>query len=487
MNTDVVIVGAGPTGLLLAGDLAASGVDTTVLESRAGESTITRAFALHARSLEMLDLRGIADDILATGQQVHGLRLFGRLDLDLSGLPTRFPYVLVTPQFNTERALLRRAEAAGARILRGRRVTAVRQDADTVEVRTANETYHARYAIGADGVHSAVRGALGLGFPGKSIVRSLMLADVRLTDAPSSVLTVDAADDCFAFVAPFGDGWYRVFAWDRRNPQPDAAPVDLAEIRAVTRRALGTDLGMHDPRWMSRFHCDERQVDRYRVGRVFLAGDAAHVHTPAGGQGMNTGLQDAANLGWKLAAVVHGTAAPHLLDTYHDERHPAGRMVLQSSGALIRLVMIQSAAARAARDTVGAAALHIGAVTRKVSGMLSGIGIRYRPPAGAHHLVGARERDVLLTGEAHGAVRLYEALRDSRFVLVTPPDGDVPLPDGWADRVRKVAAAEATDTIRLIRPDAYVAWASQKPDPAGLTRALARWCGERRQVPVSTG
>jgi hypothetical protein len=136
---------------------------------------------------------------------------------------------------------------------------------------------------------------------------------------------------------------------------------------------------------------------------------------------------------------------------------------------------------------VTAAALHIGAVTRKVSGMLSGIGIRYRPPAGAHHLVGARERDVLLTGEAHGAVRLYEALRDSRFVLVTPPDGDVPLPDGWADRVRKVAAAEATDTIRLIRPDAYVAWASQKPDPAGLTRALARWCGERRQVPVSTG
>jgi 2-polyprenyl-6-methoxyphenol hydroxylase-like FAD-dependent oxidoreductase len=185
MNTDVVIVGAGPTGLLLAGDLAASGVDTTVLESRAEESTITRAFALHARSLEMLDLRNLADDILATGQQVHGLRLFGRLNLDLSGLPTRFPYVLVTPQFNTERALLRRAEAAGARILRGRRVTAVRQDADTVEVRTANETYHARYAIGADGVHSAVRGALGLGFPGKSIVRSLMLVELRVLFAYS--------------------------------------------------------------------------------------------------------------------------------------------------------------------------------------------------------------------------------------------------------------------------------------------------------------
>ena len=485
-NTDVVIVGAGPTGLLLAGDLAESGVDTTVLESRAEEAPITRAFALHARTLEMLDIRGVADEVLATGRQVHGLTLFGRLDLDLSGLPTRYPYVLITPQYNTERALRRRAEAAGARILRGSRVTAVRQDADAVLVRTASETYHARYAVGADGVHSTVRGALGLDFPGKSIVRSLMLADVKLTDAPASVLTIDAADDCFAFVAPFGDGWYRVFAWDRRNPQPDTAPVDLEEVRAVTRRALGTDFGMHDPRWMSRFHCDERQVHDYRVGRVFLAGDAAHVHTPAGGQGMNTGLQDAANLGWKLAAAVHGTAHPDLLDTYHGERHPVGRMVVRSSGALIRLVMIRSAAARAARDTIGAAALHVDAVTRKVSGMLSGIGIRYQPPAGAHHQVGERARDVPLTGEPYGPVRLYEALRGGGFALVTPPDADVPVPDGWTDRVRRVAAAEATDTIRLVRPDGYVAWASHKPDTAGLAEALTRWCGAPAEEKVAS-
>jgi 2-polyprenyl-6-methoxyphenol hydroxylase-like FAD-dependent oxidoreductase len=479
-NTDVVIVGAGPTGLLLAGDLAAAGVDTTVLEKRAGESNITRAFALHARTLEMLDARGLADEVIATGQQVGGLRLFGRLDLDLSGLPSRFPYVLATPQFNTERALQARAVQAGARILRGCEVTGLSQGADEVEVRAGSETYRARYVVGADGVHSRVRDALGLDFPGEAIVQSLMLADVRLTNAPDEVLSINAADDCFAFVAPFGDGWFRVFAWDRRHPRPDSAAVDLDEIRAVTRRALGTDFGMHDPRWMSRFHCDERQVTRYRVGRVFLAGDAAHVHTPAGGQGMNTGIQDAANLSWKLAATLRGGAAAALLDSYHAERHPVGRMVLHTSGALIRLVMIRSRAARAARNTIGAAALHLGPVTRRVSGMLTGIGIRYPSPAGAHHAVGERAPDVLLTGDANGPVRLYEALRGGGFVLLVPPDNTMPVPDCWTDRVRRATAAEKTDTIRLVRPDGYVAWASRKADAAGLSGALAGWSGAPR-------
>jgi 2-polyprenyl-6-methoxyphenol hydroxylase-like FAD-dependent oxidoreductase len=478
-NTDVVIVGAGPTGLLLAGDLAAAGVDTIVLEKRAGESNITRAFALHARTLEMLDARGLADEVIATGQQVRGLRLFGRLNLDLSGLPSRFPYVLATPQYNTERALQGRAVGAGARILRDSKAIGLRQNADEVEVQTGSETYRARYVVGADGVHSRVRDALGLDFPGQAIVQSLMLADVQLTHAPDEVLSIDAADDCFAFVAPFGDGWYRVFAWDRRNPQPDSAPVDLHEVRAVTRRALGTDFGMHDPRWMSRFHCDERQVTHYRVGRVFLAGDAAHVHTPAGGQGMNTGIQDAANLSWKVAAALRGGAA--LLDSYHAERHPVGHMVLRSSGALIRLVMIQSAAARAVRNAIGGAALRMDPVTRKVSGMLSGIGIRYPSPTGAHHSVGERAPDVLLTGDANGPARLYEALRSGDFVLLTPPDRDLRVPDGWASRVRRATAAEATDTVRLIRPDGYIAWASHKTNVAAdISGPLSEWCGPPR-------
>ena len=229
-----------------------------------------------------------------------------------------------------------------------------------VRVRTvdgAERRYRASYVVGADGVHSAVRTALGLPYPGRSVVRSLMLADVRLTDPPADVLAVNGVGDAFAFVAPFGDGWYRVFAWNRRHQVDDTAPVELSEVREATRRALGTDFGMHDPRFLSRFHSDERQVPSYRVGRVFLAGDAAHCHSPAGGQGMNTGIQDAANLGWKLAAAVAGWGGEELLDSYQAERHPVGRQVLRSSGLLVRLALIQPRWGRAARNVVVTALL----------------------------------------------------------------------------------------------------------------------------------
>src|SRR5919108_1233361 len=329
-STDtVLVVGAGPTGLLLAGDLAAAGIACTVLERRADESNLTRAFAVHARTLELLDARGIADDLVATGTTVGTLRLFGKFQLDLSRLPSRFPFVLITPQYHTERLLTERAAALGAEIAHGAEVVGLRQDGGGVEVDVRQQggttrTRRAAYLVGADGVRSTVRQALGLPFPGRAVVRSMILADVRLDHAPAEVLTANASGDAFAFVAPFGDGWYRVIAWDRRRQLPDGAPVDPAEPPDVTRRAPGTDLGMGDPRWMSRFHSDERQAPSYRVGRVFLAGDAAHVHSPAGGQGMNTGLQDAANLSWKLAQVVGGHASPELLDSYQAERHPVG-------------------------------------------------------------------------------------------------------------------------------------------------------------------
>src|SRR5947209_4926313 len=342
MDADVVVVGAGPTGLLLAGDLAEMGVAVTVLERRTGESNVTRAFAVHARTMEELDIRGLAGELAKTGTQIRQLRLFDRVRIDLSALPGEFASLLVTPQYETERVLAQRADALGVRIVRGAEVTGITQDAHAVNITAGTATYRASYVVGADGVNSAVRRALGLPFPGRSVIKSIMLADVRLSAPPSDVLTVNGVGDAFAFVAPFGDGWYRIFAWNRRNQVDDKAPVDLDEIREVTRRALGTDFGMHDPRWMSRFHSDERQAPRYRVGRVFLAGDAAHVHSPAGGQGMNTGLQDAANLGWKLAAAVRGEAPAGLLDTYQAERHPVGRMVLRTSGGIIRLAMLRS-------------------------------------------------------------------------------------------------------------------------------------------------
>lgn len=282
-QTDVLVVGAGPTGLLLAGDLAAAGVDVLVLERRVEESNITRAFGVHARTLEQLDARGLADDLAATGAHVQQLRLFGRISLDLGRLPSRFNYLLVTPQYETEGVLLQRVEELGVEVLRGAGFVGLRQDDAGVDVRARSRdgqelSVRATYVVGADGVGSRVRRSLDLPFPGKSVLRSIMLADVRLGRPPADVLSLNAVSDGFAFVVPFGDGWYRVIAWDRRNQVDDKAPVELDEIREVTRKALGTDFGMHDARWMSRFHSDERQVPRYRVGRVFLAGDAAHVH-----------------------------------------------------------------------------------------------------------------------------------------------------------------------------------------------------------------
>ncbi|GAA1555879.1 hypothetical protein GCM10009678_43650 [Actinomadura kijaniata] len=335
--TEVIVVGAGPTGLLLAGDLAEAGVAVTVLERRDGEiSNLSRAFVVHARTLEQLDARGLAEALTDTGTVLDGLRLFGRVRVDLSMLPSRFPHLVVTPQYNVERLLLERALRAGAEVVHNAEVVGLSQDGAGVTVTTNGGTYRAAYVVGADGMRSAVRHLVGLPFPGRSVLRSIMLADVKVAREPDQVLTADAVGDAFAFIAPFGDGYHRVFAWDRRRILPDDAPLALDEVREATRRALGDDFGMHDPRWLSRFHSDERQAPRYRVGRVFLAGDAAHVHSPAGGMGMNTGLQDAANLGWKLAAALRG-APDALLDSYQDERHPVGRSVLHTSGAIVRV------------------------------------------------------------------------------------------------------------------------------------------------------
>ncbi len=475
--TDVIVVGAGPTGLLLAGDLAAAGVRVTVLERRTTESNLTRAFAVHARTLEQLDARGLADPVVAAGNAVAGLRLFGSVSVDLSSVPSRFPYLLVTPQYEVEQVLLERALDAGAAVLRGAHVQRVRQNADRVEVTYrdpdgATRVRQASWLVGTDGHHSTVRRELDLDFPGESVVRSLMLADVRMTDPPPDLLTVDGNARGFCFVVPYGDGWYRVIARDPDRELPDDAPVTLEEIADVARRVFGTDWGMHDPRWLSRFHSDERQVRQYRVGRAFLAGDAAHVHSPAGGQGMNTGLQDAANLGWKLAAVVHGRAGDELLASYHDERRPVGRMVLRMSGGLIRAAMLRSPVTRAIRNRAARTALAVPPIGDRIRLQLSGVGITYPRPRGAHRLVGTRAPDVT----ANDGTRLYEALRRGRFVLAGPP-GLVPAPPG----VTTLDVDRATPAV-LVRPDGHIAWGGRTPD--GLEAALTRWGAA---VPAASG
>ncbi|MEV7936244.1 FAD-dependent monooxygenase [Kitasatospora sp. NPDC088264] len=485
--TDILIVGAGPTGLLLAGDLAAAGVGVTVLEKRGAESNLTRAFAVHARTLELLDARGLADDLIATGRPVTGLRMFDRFGIDLSSLPTRFPFVLITPQYHVERLLQDRAEQAGATILRGAEVTALRQDAEgiTLETRDGN-AFTARYAVGTDGVRSTVRDLLGIPFPGESVVDSVMLADVRLEREPADTITVGANETGFSFLAPFGDGWYRLIAWDRKERQPDGTTPSPERLAAIARTTLGEDYGLHDVRWSSTFHSDERQAPNYRSGRVFLAGDAAHCHSPAGGQGMNTGLQDAANLSWKLAAALQGHATDALLDTYQGERHPVGRTVLRTSGALIRLALAESAPTRALRGALTTLGGHLDPVTERGARMVSGIDISYPAPKDAHPQVGKRVPDLRLTalrkpveGAPAAPERLYEALREGKFVLVS--NDELAAAEPWADRMVTAAPADPhgklRDTVLLIRPDGYAAWGAVDPGQGELRTALTAWLG----------
>ncbi|MFJ7158346.1 FAD-dependent monooxygenase [Streptomyces sp. NPDC101118] len=474
-DTDVLVVGAGPTGLLLAGDLAAAGLRVTLAERRPHhDSNLTRAFGVHARTLELLDARDLADELVKTGRQVRRLGLFGRTPLELSGLRTRFPYLLITPQYEVEHLLHRRALSTGVDYREGTALLRLRRRPDAVSADLqgpdgTRTTLTARYLVGTDGVRSTVRRELGLPFPGDSVIRSMVLADVRLAREPASTVTVNGTGDAFAFVAPFGDGWYRVMGWLREHQVADTEPVGLDEVKEIARAALGTDFGMHDARWLSRFHSDERQVPAYRQDRVFLAGDAAHVHSPAGGQGMNTGLQDAANLSWKLAAALLGTTPDPetLLDSYHAERHPVGRTVLRSSGAMIRLAMARGRVRKAARDLGAAAVSTLRPAVDRATGMISGIGIAYPPAPGEHRPSGRRAPDAVL---AEG--RLYELLRDGGFVLITPP-GTTLGPGTPA--VRHAHWSDARRACALIRPDGYVAWAEREPDPATVRTALGRW------------
>ncbi|SNQ48647.1 Pentachlorophenol 4-monooxygenase [Frankia canadensis] len=480
-SASVVVVGAGPTGLLLAGDLAAAGVAVTVVERRpASQSNLTRAFGVHARTLELLDARGLAEELVGTGQAIGELRLFGTVPFDITRLPSHYPLLLVTPQYEVEKLLLRRAERHGVRFRRGTELVGLAQDAEGVTASLRQgataSTLRADYLVGADGVRSTVRAAIGLPFPGRPVISSVVLADVLVTAEPRLAVQVRGDGEAFGFLAPFGDGYWRFGGWERsRRDVPDTAPVEFEELRSIIERAFGDDYGMHSPRWLGRYSSDERQVPRYRVGRVLLAGDAAHQHSPAGGQGMNTGLQDAVNLGWKLAAITRGWAPDALLDTYHDERHPVGRAVLRSSGLNLRLAMARGPAEVALRTVRKAVVRHVPAVSRAAIGEITGIGYAYPAPRGAHRRTGRRVPDLPLD-----VGRLYEALRGGGFVLILPPGTAFDVPGDWADRLTVSHRSDGgdPDLALLVRPDGYAAWAASAPTAAKLETGLRPWLGE---------
>ena len=482
---DVLVVGAGPTGLTAAGDLARAGRSVAALERWPAINPSSRAFATMARTLEVLDARGIADDLLAQAHKAPGVTIFGGARIDLTHLDSPYQFAMITPQTNVDRALGAYAVAQGAEIVRGIEVVGLDQDAQGVTVTTRphgdqaerRSFWRAKYLIGADGAHSTVRTLIGADFAGKTILSSIVLADVKLVDGPfDGGLTLGSTRDEFAFLAPYdrhdADGsWYRAMVWDRNNQLPDTEPVDADEIVGVLSRAMKADLGVLEVGWKSRFHCDERQVAQYRHGRVFLAGDAAHVHSPMGGQGMNTGIQDAANLAWKIDAVLAG-ADDTVLDSYHDERHPIGKRVVLQSGMMARGVTLHPRVARGLRNLLAPRLLRIPRVRDEVAGSFAGTTLRYAHRAGESALVGTRATQIPLTQD-----RLTELQHEPGFVLIRE-SGRSPVD------VIDLHQAERADSgpAVLVRPDGYIAWAGESANRSEWLDVLARWTGHTTTV-----
>lgn len=502
-DTDrVVIVGAGPTGLTLASELALAGVPCTVIERRSGRTEESRALGLHARTLEMLDLRGVARELVERGHSVRQVRLsLGQKIIDLGRLDSRHPYLHILPQSVTEEVLEEHAVGLGAEVVRNTRVVGLTQDDDgvTVRVRSGDREWDERaaYVVGCDGAHSAVRNLLGVPFRGKTYPFTIIVADVALEHPPRDDLLLQVGPGGIIVATAFGDGWYRMGCIDRLRPWSNE-PVTMDEVRTTLARVAGRDLGPSEPRWMSRFRIQERHAERYRVGRVLLAGDAAHLHSPLGGQGLNVGIQDAMNLGWKLAAEMNGWAAPGLLDSYEAERRPVAARIIKATDVATYAMTTASRRLQRVRGVVAPVALSMPHVQRLVREHLSGVAVSYRPPEGRRHrLEGRRLTDLDLTLADGSRARVSELTRSGRFVLLDlTRGGRTPsVAAAWAGRVDAVVARRPAKVLRgvtalLLRPDGYVAWASDTRSADALATearaALTRWCG-RNDAGVATG
>jgi 2-polyprenyl-6-methoxyphenol hydroxylase-like FAD-dependent oxidoreductase len=491
----VIVVGAWPTGLAVASEIALAGASCLVLERRTGLRTDSRAACLHARTMEMLDLRGQAERFAQVGFPVRSFPLGLRgAAIDLRRLDSDFPYILDVPQSRVEELLEARARELGAEIRWSSSVTAI--EAGDGEVRLTlqdGSVEHAAYLVGCDGIRSFVRDSLGIPFPGAANPGSVILADLYLDRLAMTDAYGDLSDRGMMLVFPFRDGSCRLVLYDyARADAPVTEPVTLAEVKASLTRITGRDFGARDIYWSGRYRSESRQVPDYRTGRVFLAGDAAHTHSPAGAQGMNTGLQDALNLGWKLGAAVAGWAPDQLLDSYHAERHPVGAAVLALTGRQFRLNTARSMPSRALRWTVHRVICPIPVVQSWLARSYSGTAIRYPPAAGhgrdavagpAHRLAGGRlPRGQLVLADG-SAARIYDLFHDGRFVLLER--GGPPAMAGLPGPVKAVRYQRSPGVrlppVMLVRPDGYVAWASNERDPAAREQAaraaVSQWCG----------
>jgi 2-polyprenyl-6-methoxyphenol hydroxylase-like FAD-dependent oxidoreductase len=489
----VVIAGGGPTGLMLAGELALAGVDVAIVERRASQDLPgSRAGGLHSRTIEVLDQRGIADRFLSEGQvaQVAG---FAGVSLDISDFPTRHNYGLGLWQNHIERILAGWVGELPVKFYRGREVTGFAQDDTGVDVHVSGgQRLRAQYLVGCDGGRSLIRKAAGIEFLGWDASTSALLAQVEMTEEPETGIRRTPSG-----MHAIGKVEYEIKGGEVIYKKGGTVGVMLTESQVgntsdPTLRDLsegliavyGTDYGIHSPTWITRFTDMTRQAAAYRDGRVLLAGDAAHVHSPVGGQGLNTGVQDAVNLGWKLAQVVHRTAPESLLDTYHAERHPVAARVLRNTMAQVALMRVDDRI-EALRDTVSEL-LSMDEPRRRFAAMMSGLDIHYDLGEG-HPLLGRRMPDLDLV-TAEGPLRVFTLLHDARPVLLNlgEPGGFDITP--WAGRVQLIDAeyvgtwelpvlgAVTAPTAVLIRPDGYVAWVGDVTQ-LGLADTLTTWFG----------
>jgi 2-polyprenyl-6-methoxyphenol hydroxylase-like FAD-dependent oxidoreductase len=482
----VVIAGGGPTGLMLAAELALAGVDVAIVERRTSQDLDgSRAGGLHSRTIEVLDQRGIAERFLSEGQE-HPFVGYAGTFLDISDFPTRHNYVLALWQSHFERILVGWVGELGVPILRGCEVVGFAQDDTGVDVGLSGDTsLRAEYLVGCDGGRSLVRKVAGIDFPGWDPTSSHLIAEVEMDEDPEIGMRPEGGG-----IGPVnreeGGGPYRVVLLEK-HVEHTSEPT-LQDLGEELVAAYGTDYGVHSPSWISRFTDMTRQAASYRAGRVLLAGDAAHVHGPQGGQGLNTGVQDAVNLGWKLAQVVDKTSPECLLDTYHAERHPVGARVLHNTMAQVALSRTDERS-KALRDTM-LELLSMDEPRKRIAAMISGLDVHYDLGEG-HPLLGRRMPD-LDVHTADGPTRVFNLLHDARPVLLNlgEPGGFDMSP--WANRVRSVDAEHAgvwelpvlgeitAPPAVVIRPDGHVAWAGDPTDPE-LPRALATWFGPARQ------
>ncbi len=494
VDVDVVIAGGGPAGLMLASELRLGGVAPVVLERLPAPTGLSKALGLIGRVVQTLDYRGLLERFDAGFVPAAAYSRFahlGGIPLDVSRLldsapPGHFPALVPARQAQVEEVLEERARELGADIRRGHELVGLSQDEEAVTVAVAGPDgpyqLRARYLVGCDGAHSLVRKQSGIGFPGTPPTQVLRLGDVTLSGperdrVPPGILRTAAG----VFSAgPLGEDVVRIVVSEWGQPVDRDTPPTLEELRASVRRVLGVDLAMRQPRWLSRFTDAAHQADRYRAGRVLLAGDAAHIQLPAGGPGMTTALQDVANLGWKLAAQLRGWAPPGLLDTYHAERHPVGERML-SFTRVQGVLLAPGEQVSALRDLVGELLTHQQTL-RYVVDRLLGLDIRYDlDGAAAHPLVGGWAPDLPLRTDS-GDMRLATLMHRARPVLLdlTPDGWPRAAAAGWTDRVDSTVARsdEPLEGI-LVRPDGYVAWAAApgSGDTNGLRQALQTWFG----------